>query len=66
MYSAIQVSPLGDRIATKIYMERGGRVVEDVTLSMAAAEHSFSLEGSEPKRSTRQDRQKLWPQGGGR
>lgn len=62
--NSVHITPLGDRVTTKLYSDRFGGACEDITLEMAVPP-SFEFEG-EKKRFTKQDKQKNWPSGGGK
>lgn len=58
MINQVVITTLGDRVTTKIYQDSHG-LREDITIEMASPQ-TFEFE-TERIRSTKQDRQKLWP-----
>lgn len=59
--NSVHITPLGDRVTTKLYHDGNGWR-EDITVETAQPQ-AFDF-ASEPKRRTRQDKQKNWPSGG--
>lgn len=63
-HTTVQLTPLGDRITTKIFRDDrfGGVVQEDIIIEMVVPQ-TFEFENERKSRHTKQDRQKNWPSG---